>query len=372
MMKILCIHQSSELYGSDRSFLSSINAFPQGSSIDTILPAEGPLSHLIAENFNKPQFFNRGILRKNLLKRHVFFLWEIAAAIFFYKKKFSDYDIIYINTVVMISAITAARFFTGSNKKIFCHIREIPPQNILFLFKQLIKFSKVKIIYNSYQTKKSFGLPGTVIHNGVALPKINSESNDRQFKKGNTIRILLIGRINSWKGHLFFIDVLKSLSSNVRKKLFIDIVGSPPPKLKHFESELKEKIKKNGLSEIIKITPFQEKPEAHFINSDFVIVPSILPEPFGRVAAEGMSFGKPIIAAAHGGLTEIVTDSLDGFLFKPNDLNDLNRVLNEITKMCSIDYSSLSENALKTYHDKFTEDAYIENLSNLFRCTIKN
>ena len=370
-MKILCLHQNSELYGSDRSCCWSLHAFPKSSKIDVILPTDGPLRGLIAESFSEPLLFNKGILRKKLLKKNISFLWQITSAIFFYKKKFSHYDTIYINTVVMISAIIAARFFSNSDKNIFCHIREIPSKKILFLFRYLIKFSKAKLIYNSHQTKKAFGLPGSVIHNGVSLPQFNTTYKQKTYKNNNVIQILFIGRINSWKGHSFFIDTLAKLNDKQQKKFFINIVGSPPSKLKHFESELKEKINYLELGNIIKMTPFQKQPEVHFLNCDFVIVPSTQPEPFGRVAAEGMSFGKPIIAAAHGGLTEIVTDTLNGFLFTPNSSKDLTQVLNKIINTNSVEYDNLSKNALKTYKSKFTEETYIKNLSNLLNLQMR-
>ena len=50
-----------------------------------------------------------------------------------------------------------------------------------------------------------------------------------------------------------------------------------------------------------------------------VVVPSTDPEPLGRVAVEAMAFGKPVIAAAHGGLIEIVQPGVTGLLVTPRD-----------------------------------------------------
>lgn len=55
---------------------------------------------------------------------------------------------------------------------------------------------------------------------------------------------------------------------------------------------------------------------------DVLVVPS-LAEPFGRVAAEGQIAGVPVVAAAAGGLPEIVTDGRDGVLFPPGDAGAL-------------------------------------------------
>src|SRR2546421_13072920 len=53
--------------------------------------------------------------------------------------------------------------------------------------------------------------------------------------------------------------------------------------------------------------------------SDVVVVPTITPEPFGRVAVEAMSRGRPVIGTNAGGLTEIIDDGVTGFLVSPGD-----------------------------------------------------
>jgi glycosyltransferase involved in cell wall biosynthesis len=49
------------------------------------------------------------------------------------------------------------------------------------------------------------------------------------------------------------------------------------------------------------------------------LIPSRWAEPFGMVALEAMAAGKPIIAAASGGLTDIVLDQVTGILTPPGD-----------------------------------------------------
>jgi glycosyltransferase involved in cell wall biosynthesis len=56
-----------------------------------------------------------------------------------------------------------------------------------------------------------------------------------------------------------------------------------------------------------------------------VMIPSLWWEPFGLVACEAYDHGKPVIAAASGGLTETVRDGVTGFLHPPGDVNELVR-----------------------------------------------
>lgn len=46
-------------------------------------------------------------------------------------------------------------------------------------------------------------------------------------------------------------------------------------------------------------------------------------EPWGRVAAEALIAGVPVVAAASGGLPEVVRDGVDGFLYPPGDVGAL-------------------------------------------------
>jgi glycosyltransferase involved in cell wall biosynthesis len=58
---------------------------------------------------------------------------------------------------------------------------------------------------------------------------------------------------------------------------------------------------------------------------DFAVIPSLWNEPFGRVVIEAYSHGVPVIAAARGGLSELV-DQRTGYLFDPDVRGDLDHV----------------------------------------------
>ncbi len=55
---------------------------------------------------------------------------------------------------------------------------------------------------------------------------------------------------------------------------------------------------------------------------DVLAVPS-LREPWGRVAAEALTLGVPVVATSAGGLPEIVRDGVDGLLYPPEDVDAL-------------------------------------------------
>jgi glycogen(starch) synthase len=50
-----------------------------------------------------------------------------------------------------------------------------------------------------------------------------------------------------------------------------------------------------------------------------MIVPSRWPEPFGLVALQAAQMGRPVIAAASGGLKDVVANGETGWLVPPED-----------------------------------------------------
>lgn len=60
------------------------------------------------------------------------------------------------------------------------------------------------------------------------------------------------------------------------------------------------------------------------------VVPSTEPEPFGMVAIEAMLASKPVVAANHSGLTEIVIHNETGFLVELNNIIALKEALEKL------------------------------------------
>ena len=309
------------------------------------------------------EFYDKGILRKKEIKRHIFFILDILQGFFFFRKKFDLYNIVYINTSVMVSAIVAS-FFSKNDVKIFCHIREIPENWMLPFFKILFYLSRTELIFNSQQTKKTFSLKGDVLWNGVSCSTIGLDLKKKSFDN-KRIKILFIGRISLFKGQKFFLESLLRLDDRTLKQFSFQIVGSAIESNKNMEKELKEFVLFNKLSEYVEFVPFTKNTSLLFCKCDFVIVPSFLPEPFGRVAIEGFSYGKPVIAAKHGGLKEIVSHEKNGFFFSPQSQVELCDVLNRIAGLSSYEYRQISAEAYKNYKQYFTEDSYMENLQEI-------
>jgi glycosyltransferase involved in cell wall biosynthesis len=63
---------------------------------------------------------------------------------------------------------------------------------------------------------------------------------------------------------------------------------------------------------------------------DVLVVPSLWREPFGRVCIEAFAAGVPVVASNIGGLATVVKENRNGFLFSPDNLDQLATILESL------------------------------------------
>lgn len=368
--KILAIHQGHELYGSDRSFITTIKLLKENYSnifITVIIPKKGPIVEELIKFADKVEIDDLGVVSLSDAKRYPFkFLFKVFKAAFKAKKQINGADIIYINTIVPFGYILAS-FFTF--KPVIVHIREIPSKVLAKIFSIWFKCSRVNTICNSYSTQKAFNLSkkSEVIWNGVE--KLLKD--DSIEIKNEKIKLLLIGRINRWKGQNFFVETFSKLDDNQKNNFEVYIVGETPENQQFYREELQNTIFTNNLEKYIKLFPFDKNPNKYFSWADIIVVPSLQPEPFGRVAIEAMSLGKPVIASNHGGLSEIVLKDKTGWLFEPTMMDELKNILINIEN----DKNTISfygNTSKQRFEENFTEDIYRIRIIKYFNKRIKD
>jgi glycosyltransferase involved in cell wall biosynthesis len=321
VMRIVCVHQGFELYGSDRCFIESVaalrEAWPQA-DIEVVMPREGPIAAplraVATRVIIEPVFILR---RSELLMLIATAPFRLMPAIWRALRRMRTADLVYVNTVMVLDYLLAARFFAA---KTLVHVHEIPDGAKLSLFRTLLAWTRAEIIFNSKATRAAYRLDTQrlqhVVYNGISAP---SDIAREQYDGARPLRLLLLGRINRIKGQDLLIEALALLPRDIAARLEVRIVGDTFGNDVTREAALHAAVRDAGLETIVRFEPFVADPAPLYRWADVVAVPSRLPESLGRVAIEAMAFGRPPMVAKLGGLTEIVEDGVTGWVIEPND-----------------------------------------------------
>ncbi|WP_157959631.1 glycosyltransferase family 4 protein [Devosia submarina] len=363
--EILCVHQGFELFGSDRSFIRSLNAIRsnlENSKIKILLPKSGELSErLQTENYDV-RIASIWIARKaNGVLGNLTQLFKLPMSIISARRNINQSALTYINTSVVFDYILASRF---AKTPVVIHVREIPTGFARRILRAVMLFSRGTIIFNSQATMQAFELPAdrkqVVIYNGSSIPNINSPR--AAFSSPtNEVRILVVGRINKWKGQDLLIQAVSSLPEEMRNRVRVRIAGTAFEGTDDF-TVLQDMVERSPVRTTTEFMGFVADPTDLYQWSDIVVVPSKKPEPFGLVAIEAMGHQRVVVAAAHGGLKEIVIDQQTGLLFVPGSQLDLAAKIEELISNPTY-AQNLAEQGHKRFRDSFSEQTYKDNIA---------
>jgi glycosyltransferase involved in cell wall biosynthesis len=131
-------------------------------------------------------------------------------------------------------------------------------------------------------------------------------------------RFLLAGRLTRIKGHLTIIEAAARMKAEGRDDFLIIFAGDDQGRTEYGE-ELAKAIADAGLSEQVRLVGHCDDMPAAFLLADIAILPTTVPESFGRTAVEPQAMGRPVIASNHGGTLETVSEGVTGWLVPPGE-----------------------------------------------------
>lgn len=369
MTTVLCVHQGTEKYGSDKSFVSAVACLERHAEYKTeiLLPGKGAISELIeTARLSPPRIRPLWVLRKAGFVKAMTLglprnLWAVAVA----ARDLRRFDIVYVNTAVILDFLLASIL---TRRRLTVHVREIPIGFAMRVIRALLMAAKADVIFNSRATKDAFALSAqqkqSVVYNGFEAPADVAKA---PYDGARKLRILCIGRLNAWKGQEVLVRACALQPDTMKSKVAVRIVGGVYKDQTHFRTGLKDEIAQSGLADVVEICDFVDDPSQEYVDADIVVVPSTLPEPFGRVAIEGMAFGCAVIAADHGGLSEIVVGDKTGRLIPPNDPQALAEAL-----QCYLNALDLAREhgtaGRARFENMFTQEASDAQLLEAFAC----
>jgi len=157
----------------------------------------------------------------------------------------------------------------------------------------------------------------------VGKERIERFEKDWQIDSGKPV-IILPGRLTRLKGQDIFIKALALMNNqNYQAVLIGDFEENPG-----FTDELLKIVSQNGLAGKVKMAGHCDDMPAALMLADIVVSASSRePEGFGRITIEAMAMGKAVIATAHGGSLETITQGINGWLVRPGDPEELAKAL---------------------------------------------
>jgi glycosyltransferase involved in cell wall biosynthesis len=132
-----------------------------------------------------------------------------------------------------------------------------------------------------------------------------------------TVRIGMVATLASWKGHELFIEATRKLRDPASRFYIVGGALYSTGGSQHSTEDLRLAVKRAGMSHRFGFVPFQRSIAPIYAALDVVVHASTRAEPFGMTVAEAMASGKPVVAAAAGGVLEQIEDGVTGLLFEP-------------------------------------------------------
>ncbi|MCC6536265.1 MAG: glycosyltransferase family 4 protein, partial [Bryobacterales bacterium] len=145
-----------------------------------------------------------------------------------------------------------------------------------------------------------------VLYNAVELPPVEAAAPSRR-----TPPVFgFVGRLDAWKGIRALADAF-AIVRRAHPEAELLVAGEGP-----------EAAVLNGRAGITQLG-FQKNLAEVFSRIDVAVTPSIEPDPFPRAVIEAMSYGRPVVGAAAGGIPEAIAHDDTGLLVTPGSVEEL-------------------------------------------------
>ena len=329
MTSILFLDQSGNLGGAELCLLDV--AYPHRQSSLVGLFKDGPFKVALEDKTIPVQILSgAGIqMRKDSgLVQGLKSIFQLGPCVIQAAKIAADYQLIYANTqkALVVGALASAL----SGRPLVYHLHDIvspehfSPINCRLIITLANRFAQ-QVIATSEASRLAFIEAGgngdkvTVVYNGFNPSKYQGAAANRgriRAELGLHDKFVVghFSRLAPWKGQDVLIDALTQCSEGVHALL----VGAALYGEDDYANALHQQVERLGLSDRVHFLGFRNNVPELMAACDVITHTSTAPEPFGRVVVEAMLSKQPIIAAAGGGVVELINSGKNGWLVPPS------------------------------------------------------
>lgn len=164
-----------------------------------------------------------------------------------------------------------------------------------------------------------------VIHNGIDPYRFTGAGDEalraRLSPDGYPV-VGMIGRVGTWKGQELFLAAAREVVAVIPRIRFVLVGGVLDQRLDDLDA-LRRLAEQYGIGDRVVVDGFAADTAAYLESMSVFVLPSLRPDPLPTTVLEAMATGKPVVAVAHGGATEMVVDGETGLLTPPGDARAL-------------------------------------------------
>lgn len=382
-IRVLAIDQSGVLGGAELSLLEIVRARTQ--NFEVVLFDDGPFRAELHNIGAEVRVLNGSALNEVRKQNDALPLGRVLKGVVALVRgtitRARHADVIYANT--QRAMVVAAMAGWLVRRPVVWHLRDIvssdhfgPTQ--LQLIKWCSKLGLAHVIANSAATARAFieltSFDSTrvdVVFNGFSAAPFDALRNEPVEMLRSMLKLprnaFLVGsfsRLARWKGQFVLLDAMV-----LNPDTHAVFVGAPLFGEELYEAELREHVVRNGLEGRVHFLGFQHDVVACMVAVDVVVHTSIAPEPFGRVIVEGMLARRPVVAAAAGGVLEIVDDGVNGLLCAPGDAVALASALAKLHGDHGL-RMRLATNGYETARTKFGSVSYVSEVERILKAVV--
>ena len=263
------------------------------------------------------------------------------------------------------------------------HLHEFPPDRLAIVWRALSAALPDARIANSEAVAAAWEMAGlarpVVVTNGVDLARFAPAPKTwwihDQLGLDHGARLIGMPAVFArWKGHLKVVEAFERAAARL-DDVHLVLVGGPiydTSAEKGYAEELVRRVRRSSsggskaepLSDRIHFLKFHPEPWRLYPEFDLVVHFSTRPEPFGRVIAEALASGVPVIAADAGGPREIVEDGVTGWRVRPGDVQALAA---KMVEMMQVDTGPMRAAARRAAEQRFSADRFAREVAEVLR-----
>ena len=217
-----------------------------------------------------------------------------------------------------------------ARRPVVWHLRDFPPGGSRGrLFRAASRALPALVFANSEAVAATLrGVPVVRLYNPVDLDRFHPDRSGASVRAelmlaDNAPLVGMVAHLTKWKGHEDFIRIALRLSEQVPGVRFL-VSGGPIYETDGhagYAEALKRRAVDLGLAGRILFLGARDDIPEILAATDVLLHCPTAPEPFGRVVAEAMAAGRPVVAANAGGIPEIVEHDVTGLLVTPGDVS---------------------------------------------------